>query len=170
MARTADVMLAGFSAAGGWNDLTPATARREVEASLVPDRISRVACLDGEIVGWIGGEESYEGNVFELHPLVVVPAHQHEGIGRALVLDFEACVRERGIRTVTLGADDESAQTSLGGIDLYPDPLGHVTTIRNLAGHPFTFYTELGYVVVGVIPDANGFGKPDIIMAKRLDL
>ena len=27
---------------------------------------------------------------------------------------------------------------------------------------------RLGFVVVGVVPDANGFGKPDILMAKRV--
>jgi len=26
----------------------------------------------------------------------------------------------------------------------------------------------MGYAIVGVIPDANGPGKPDIIMAKRM--
>jgi aminoglycoside 6'-N-acetyltransferase I len=30
------------------------------------------------------------------------------------------------------------------------------------------FYQKLGYVIVGVIPDANGPGKPDIMMAKRV--
>jgi hypothetical protein len=26
----------------------------------------------------------------------------------------------------------------------------------------------MGYTIVGVIPDANGLGKPDILMAKRI--
>jgi aminoglycoside 6'-N-acetyltransferase I len=39
---------------------------------------------------------------------------------------------------------------------------------QNLKNHPFTFYERLGYHIVGVIPDANGIGKPDILMAKRL--
>ncbi len=40
--------------------------------------------------------------------------------------------------------------------------------IRNPGGHPYEFYQKLGYVIVGVVPDANGFGKPDIYMAKSL--
>jgi hypothetical protein len=28
------------------------------------------------------------------------------------------------------------------------------------------FYQRLGYTIVGVIPDANGPGKPDIVMTK----
>jgi aminoglycoside 6'-N-acetyltransferase I len=44
----------------------------------------------------------------------------------------------------------------------------HIVSIRNLKRHPYEFYQKLGYVIVGVIPDANGPGKPDILMAKSL--
>ena len=53
-------------------------------------------------------------------------------------------------------------------MDLYPNVWEHVRRIRNLGGHPFSFYERLGFVVVGVLPDANGLGKPDILMAKRV--
>ncbi len=29
-------------------------------------------------------------------------------------------------------------------------------------------YQKRGFVIVGVVPDANGLGKPDILMAKRI--
>ena len=56
----------------------------------------------------------------------------------------------------------------VGGIDLYPNVLGHLIKIENLRGHPYEFYQRLGFEIVGVMPDANGFGKPDIYMAKRV--
>lgn len=33
---------------------------------------------------------------------------------------------------------------------------------------PHGFYEKLGFMIVGVMPDANGIGKPDIYMAKRV--
>ena len=64
--------------------------------------------------------------------------------------------------------DDEDYQTSLSGIDLYPTPFEHLARIRNVRGHPYEFYLKVGFSLVGVLPDANGPGKPDIFMAKRL--
>ena len=78
---------------------------------------------DGAVLGWIGGIPSYGGNVWELHPLVVRPGFQRLGIGRALVADLEAHVRERGGPTLWLGTDDEAGMTTLSGVDLYPSVL-----------------------------------------------
>lgn len=77
-------------------------------------------------------------------------------------------MRERGSHTLWLGADDGTAQTTLGGVNLYPDVCAHLTAIRNLRDHPYIFYQRLGFVIVGVLPDANEFGKPDIFLTKRL--
>jgi aminoglycoside 6'-N-acetyltransferase I len=141
----------------------------EVRESFGADHISRVALGNGnEAFGWIGGSGRYRGHAWELHPLVVRPDRQLRGIGRALVRDFEQRVVERGGRTIFLGTDDEPGWTSLGGVDLYPDVWTHLRKITNLRRHPYEFYQKLGYVIVGVIPDANGFGKPDILMAKRV--
>jgi aminoglycoside 6'-N-acetyltransferase I len=150
-----------------WPDLASALA--EVGESFAEGRISRVALEeDGRVVGWIGGIAEYDGLVWELHPLVVDPARQGRGVGRALVADFEERVRERGGLTITLGTDDEDGRTSLGGVDLFPNPLEHLRTIRNLRRHPFEFYAKLGYAITGVVPDANGPGKPDILMGKSV--
>jgi aminoglycoside 6'-N-acetyltransferase I len=146
-----------------------ATALAEVRESFADDRVSRVA-LDTEdnAVGWIGGIKHYSGHTWELHPLVVRLDQQRRGIGRALVRDLEQRVIELGGRTIYLGTDDEENQTSIAGIDLYPNVWHHVLNITNLHDHPYEFYQKLGFVIVGVIPDANGFGKPDIFMAKRI--
>lgn len=141
----------------------------EVREALQDGTINRVAITpDGEAVGWIGGIPRYNTNTWELHPLVVHPVHQGAGIGRALIEDFEQQVKERGGLTIYLGSDDENNMTSLSGVDLYPNVWEHIQNIRNFKGHPYEFYQKHGYVIVGVIPDANGFGKPDILMAKRL--
>ena len=74
----------------------------------------------------------------------------------------------RGATTLYLGADDEDGRTSLSETDLYPNPLDHLASIENPGRHPYEFYRACGFSVVGVIPDANGPGKPDILMAKRI--
>lgn len=123
---------------------------------------------DGRVVGWIGGIRQYDGNVWELHPLVVGTAHQGRGIGRALVEALADAAREAGAFTLWLGSDDEAEMTSLGGVDLYPGVLDRLREISNLRNHPFGFYQRLGFEITGVMPDANGPGKPDIFMAMRL--
>jgi aminoglycoside 6'-N-acetyltransferase I len=167
--QVAEMLVNGFRDTGSAAWRTIGEAREEVQQSLRVDRISRIAVDEqNRVLGWIGGIEEYEGNVWELHPLVVRPDCQRQGVGSALVADFENQVAERGGHTIRLGTDDENCRTSLGGVDLYPDLLDKLRSIENIGGHPFEFYLKVGYQIVGVIPDANGFGKPDILMAKRI--
>ncbi len=151
----------------GWP--TMEKALEEVRESFPDERISRIAVEGDLVLGWVGALEGYKGHTWELHPLAVRRDRQGQGIGRALVADLEEQVRARGGHTIMLGTDDERGETSLADIELYPNPLEHVQKLENPGGHPYEFYQKVGYTVVGVIPDANGFGKPDIFMAKRID-
>lgn len=142
----------------------------EIREMLVPERIFHAAVDDeGNLLGMIGGIPEYDGKVWELHPLAVQPSMQGRGIARALVADFEEQVRQRGGLTVTLGTDDEDGMTSLSDVDLYENTWEKIRDIRNLKGHPYGFYQKMGYVITGVVPDANGRGKPDIYMSKRVE-
>jgi aminoglycoside 6'-N-acetyltransferase I len=145
------------------------SARQEVLDSLTDDRVSRVITGDaGTVLGWIGAIPIYDGHVWEIHPLVVAPKHRRRGIGRALIADLEKLASSRGVQTLWAGSDDEHGETTVGGVDLYADIPGALREIRNLKGHPFEFYLRVGFRIAGVLPDANGRGKPDIFLAKRV--
>jgi aminoglycoside 6'-N-acetyltransferase I len=167
--QVAALLVEGFAAnwPEAWPDLK--SAIEEVQESFAEGRVSRVALdEDGTVLGWVGGISQYNGHVWELHPLVVRVSAQGKGIGRALVEDLEKRVKERGGLTILLGTDDVNQQTTLSDVNLFANVYEHVTHIRNLKQHPYEFYQKLGYVIVGVVPDANGLGKPDILMAKSM--
>jgi aminoglycoside 6'-N-acetyltransferase I len=141
----------------------------EIHEMLESERICRIAVDEqGNLLGMIGGIPDYDGNVWELHPLAVQPSLQGQGFGRALVEDFEEQVRAKGGLTITLGSDDEDNMTSLSNVNLYEDLWEKIRDVRNYKNHPFEFYQKMGYIITGIVPDANGRGKPDILMAKRV--
>lgn len=166
--QAAALLVNGFREPRGWSSLPAA----HDEVRRVLNEGFAYAALDGDaLLGWIGGipNPGYEGRVWELHPMVVRPEHRRRGVGRALVEAFEAEARRRGAITATLGTDDDAGMTSLSGVDLYADIPGHIAGLRDLGkSHPFLFYRALGYVVTGIMPDANGPGRPDIYMSKPL--
>jgi aminoglycoside 6'-N-acetyltransferase I len=150
-----------------WPDME--AARAEVRECLNPEWIILGAFdADGVLAGWIGGQPQYYGDVWELHPMVVDERHRRRGIGRMLVRELERRLRERGVLALYLGTDDEDGRTSIGGTEIFPGVLDRLRELRNLGGHPFEVYQRLGFEVIGVIPHANGFGRPDIYMAKSL--
>ncbi|MEL6526381.1 MAG: GNAT family N-acetyltransferase [Chloroflexota bacterium] len=170
--RAGEILVAAF--AENWSEawVTLADGVEEVEDNLnEDDTLCRAAFVEDVMVGWIGGLPEYDGNVVELHPLAVHPDYHGQGIGRALVEDFEIQVAQRtDAVTITLGSDDVNNMTTLSSVDLFAqdDFFGAIEAIQNLKNHPYTFYQKLGYRIIGVIPDANGFGKHDIMMGKRV--
>ena len=164
--QAALLLVEGFTEPRGWPTIE---LGREEVAMVVRDGFAR-AMLDGDVIlGWIGGLPEYQGRVWELHPMVVRREHRRQGIGRTLVAAFEDEASRRGGLTATLGTDDDSGMTSLADVVLYDNIPGHIANVKDAGrSHPFLFYRKLGYVVTGVMPDANGRGKPDIYMSKPL--
>ena len=163
----AELLVCGFreSAPDAWPTLDAAWA--EVATALAPDRLAFVAAAGGVALGWIGAIPSYGSTGWELHPLVVRPHLRRRGIGRALVAHLAAAVTQCGGCVLYLGTDDETGRTSLWGVDLFPGVLSKLLQLCDVDGHPFRFYERCGFEVVGIVPDANGFGRPDILMARR---
>jgi aminoglycoside 6'-N-acetyltransferase I len=151
-----------------WQDLE--SARTEVIQSLASARLSRVAVNPSNtVLGWVGGIPTYGGRVWEVHPLVVAPHCRRRGVGRALLEDLERAAAARGALTLWLGSDDENDETSLSGVDLYADIAGAIRDFHKRRGeHPCDFYLRLGFRITGLMPDANGQGKPDIYFAKPI--
>lgn len=170
IAQCAQLLVEGFKThwPEAWPDIT--SALEEVyEAVNDGSRINRIAINEqGQVLGFIGGISQYRGKVWEIHPLVVHNSHQRKGIGRLLVKDLEIQASVRGGLTLFAGSDDENYMTSLSEGNLYPEVLKHLSEIKNLKGHPYEFYLKLGFTIVGCLPDANGPGKPDIYLAKKI--
>jgi aminoglycoside 6'-N-acetyltransferase I len=164
--EAARFLIEQFDGPLGWSELD--SAREEV-TRVLRDGFACAMVDSQTLVGWVGGLPEYAGRVWELHPMVVHSAFRRQGIGRALVAAFESEARKRRALTVTLGTDDNTGMTSLAGVDLYNDLARHLAEIRDLGrGHPFGFYLKLGFVITGVMPDANGPGRPGIYMSKSL--
>lgn len=154
-------------APAGWQTLDDAAA--QVDSFFEDGEREALAALDGaRLVGWVGLVRGYS-HAFELHPLAVDPDWQRGGVGAALVRALEDLARAQGALALWLGADDDFGGTSLFGADPFPDLLGALAKIEAIGErHPLGFYLRQGFVLAGVLPDANGRGKPDILMAKRL--
>jgi len=154
-----------------WPESWPTLDSAKKELQELFDKQAILRCAVGgedKLMGWIGAIRQYSGHTWKLNPLVIHPEFRMEGIGRALVSDLEEQVLLRGGENIYVHTEDEDGRTSLANTELYPNVLDKLKDLKNTAGHPFEFFREVGFQVVGVIPHANGYGRPDIIMAKRL--
>jgi aminoglycoside 6'-N-acetyltransferase I len=140
----------------------------EMYECLEEERVNCAAIDEDHLIGFVGAIPQYEKNGWELHPLFVQKEYQGKGIGKILVNELEELVRANGGIMMYLGSDDEFGTTNLYGKDLYTDLYEQIQNIKNIGQHPYEFYQKQGYQIIGVVPDANGFGKPDIMLGKRL--
>ena len=156
-----------------FRDLSPTwvptveAAREKVMETLAPWMIARVLIVEDRVAGFVGARPNYS-SVWELHPLVVDEAVRYRGYGRLLVTDIEGLVAEEGALTLLLGTSDEVSRTSLAGQDLFKDPIGALRDLTSTDDHPLGFWKRVGYTVVGLVPDAEGLGKPTILLAKSV--
>ncbi|WP_076607049.1 AAC(6')-Ia family aminoglycoside 6'-N-acetyltransferase [Serpentinimonas barnesii] len=121
-----------------------------------------------QLIGWVGLRPMYD-KTWELHPLVVKTEYQGKGIGKILLKEIENRAKEKGIIGIVLGTDDEYNKTSLSDIDINENNIfEEINKIQNKNKHPYEFYQKNGYMIVGIIPNANGLRKPDIWMWKNI--
>lgn len=145
----------------------PKEVSDELKDLATPPNLLFASFDQAHVTGAIGAILQYGTTGYELHPLVVHKAYQKKGIGSKLMVTLEKAIIEQGGIMVYLGSDDEFDQTTASQRDLYQNLSDWIETIDSKT-HPLNFYRKHGYHVTGLIPDANGFGKPDIILAKRL--
>ena len=149
---------------------TPERARAEILEVARGPGVARAVLEDGVPGGWAGAAPTDE-TAWEVHPLLVDPGRHGGGLGRRLVADVERLAAAAGALTMSVSTGDDVRATTIGGTDLWADPLGalaRLDVVDTRAGHAFRFWQKAGYRVVGVLPDAEGVGVPSILLAKSL--
>lgn len=149
-----------------WPDIT--SAMKEVSECINQPNICIGLLIENNLTGWVGLRPMYD-QTWELHPLVVSTEYQGKGIGRILTMEIEKRARTSGIIGVVLGTDDEHNKTSISKVEITEENIfEEIKSITNINSHPYEFYKKCGYMIVGIIPNANGKNKPDIWMWKNL--
>lgn len=172
--QAARVLHAAFSALRNPTWSTFSEARKEVKECIDPAFLCYACLRQDRVAGWVGMRPMYGEYTWELHPLVVDPRFQGLGTGQLLLEYIERVAFLKGIRGVVLGSDDQTNSTTLSDYDFENGMITEaIETIDHKPGngvqrHPYEFYQRYGYRIIGVVPDANGPGQPDILMWKRL--
>ena len=151
--------------APGWLPDIDAARRQVVDAGSA-GRLGRVLVDDGVPQGWIGIiRRRY---LWEIHPIAVAKDAQGKGTGTALVEDAAQLAKKAGALTLYASTSDETGATNLSGADLYDNPSSAIANIQAHARTPYRFWQNVGFTVVGLLPDAEGAGKPAIHLARRV--
>lgn len=168
MEQAAKILLETFPAAKMWPDLNEETALETVEKSIADENICIGIKVDNQLIGWVGLMPMYK-KTWELHPMAILPKFQGKGYGKILLNEMEKIAREKGIIGIFAGSDDEMNKTSLSQKDITGENIfEEIRNIKNYDNHPYEFYMKCGFSIIGIIPNANGHHKPDILLWKDI--
>lgn len=131
------------------------------------DGISRVMMVGNTVAAWIGAFPLF-GKVAEIHPLLVHPVYQKQGLGKRMVANIIDWAQHQGALTLSVSTSDETQATSLSGVDLYKDIGDAIAHFHTVKPHPVGFWLAIGFSIIGVLPDAESKGMPSIMLAKPL--
>lgn len=127
------------------------------------------------LCGMLSGAPEYVGQVLRVDLVAVTAEFQRRGVGRMLMQSLAEIGRNRGYHSLLARVPDEAGRTPLAGVELYPSPLAHLQALKeNLSGrnpaldHPVSFFLRLGFHLCGVVPDAHGCGRPEILLSRRI--
>jgi len=161
------VLLDTFIGSGMWPDLDKKEAAETVDKSILAGICIGIK-VDNQLIGWAGLRPMYK-KTWELHPLAVLPQYQNKGYGRILIDEIVKTARQKGVIGIFAGSDDETGKTSLSEKEITEENIfEEIKNIRNNKKHPYEFYKKCGFIITGILPNANGPGKPDIFLWKDI--
>lgn len=121
------------------------------------------------LIGYAGLLEMYSNITCELHPLIIKSGYRNMRVGSKLLKELEREAKLKNVLNIMLGSDDEDYKTNLHQFDFNNTDISYIlNNIKNINNHPYEFYQKNGYKIVGIFPNANGIGKPDIWLWKQL--
>ena len=168
MEQAAKILLEAFPTAGMWPDIDEKQALETLNECIADGNICLGIKINAKLIGWTGLRPMYE-KTWELQPMAICTEFQGKGYGKILLNEMERIAREKGIIGIFVGSDDETDKTSLSEKEITGENiLEEIKNIKNYKNHPFEFYIKCGYSIVGIIPNANGPKKPDILLWKDL--
>jgi aminoglycoside 6'-N-acetyltransferase I len=162
------ILLESMPKAEMWPDLDKNSAVETVKESIDDENICIGIKIDDELIGWVCVSPEFE-QTWELHPMVIKTEFQGKGFGKILINEAEKIAREKGIIGIILGSGEETYKTSLSQNEITKKNLLEKNkNIKNYKNHPYEFYRKCGYCVYGIIPNAYGLNKPNILMWKDI--
>jgi aminoglycoside 6'-N-acetyltransferase I len=168
IADTANILFNTFQDINTNTWPTYKSALLEVKDCIKKPNICIGICMNDILLGWIGLRPMYE-KTWELHPMVIGKEYQSKGLGKILINKLEEQAKKIGIIGIVLGTDDETNRTSISNHEVDEKNIcSEIQNIKNIRRHPFEFYQKCGYIIIGIVPNANGLRKPDIWMWKNL--